>query len=186
MGAGLPGRTLTVFKLTVFNWRSRLHKAGRLAVFTVFTIGAGPGFAADDEHHHVNHLALLVGNPHEVQSDGERVSGGMLGVAYERRFSDSWRFVLAYEQEAFGDRTQRHTVIFAGASYSLSDRWTVFGGPGAEGRKLGQRDHFLFRVGTGYHFNLRRGFSLAPELSVDFVEGGTRVYVIALALGYGF
>jgi hypothetical protein len=173
--------------LTVSNWLSRLHKAGLLVAVTVFIICiSARAVAAEDEHQHPNHLAVLVGNPQEVHADGERVSGGMLGVAYERRFSDRWSLALAYEQEAFGDRTERRTVIFAGASYNLNDHWKVFGGPGGEGRKLGERGHFLFRVGTGYHFSLGRGFSLSPEFSIDIVEGGNKVYLFALALGYGF
>jgi hypothetical protein len=146
--------------LTVSSWPNRLRNAGLHTAVIVFMVCiAVPTFAAEDEHHHLNHLAVLVGSPQEVQSDGERVSGGMLGLAYERRLSDRWSFALAYEQEAFGDRTQRQTVIFAGASYNINNHWTVFGGPGGEGRKLGDRDHFLFRVGTGYQFSLGRRFS---------------------------
>lgn len=144
-----------------------------------------PAHASGDDSHHLNHLALLVGNPQEVK-DGERTSGGMLGLAYERQLSDRWSFAAAWEQEAFDDKTKRHTVIFAGASYEITDRWSVFGGPGGEGRNLGERDHFLVRLGTGYSFHLKSNFSLVPELSIDFVDDGTRVYVFALALGFGF
>jgi opacity protein-like surface antigen len=158
----------------------------RLFLFgsVLFLIAGAPATAAEDGHH-PNHIAFLVGNPQEVK-DGERTSGGMLGIAYERRLSERWLFTAAWEQEAFGDKTQRHTVVFAGAGYDITDHWRVFGGPGAEGRKLGERDHFLMRVGTGYHFGLRGNWTLTPELSIDFVEGGNRVYVFALALGYGF
>lgn len=149
-------------------------------------LGATEATCAEDDHgHHKNHVALLVGNPQEVK-DGERTSGGMLGLAYERRLNDRWNFIAAWEQEAFGDRTARHAIIFAGATYGITDNWLVFGGPGAEGRKLGERDHFLVRVGTTYKIHLKGGFSLAPELSIDFVDDGTRVYVFAIALGYGF
>jgi hypothetical protein len=165
---------------------SSLYRIAAIAaVAGCFSGSSSPAIAAEDEHHHDHHIAFLVGNPQEVK-DGERVSGGMLGVAYERRVSERRNFAAAYEHEAFGDRTQRQAIIFVGASYKLTDKRSIFAGPGAEGRKPRQHDHFLIRFGTGYHFNLGKGFSLAPESSVDFVEGGTRVYVFALALDYGF
>ena len=163
-----------------------MQKRRSSAVILILLLStAGITLAAGDDGHHANHVALLVGNPQEVK-DGERTSGGMLGIAYERALSDRWSFMAAWEQEAFGDKTKRHTVIFAGAAYSISNHWSVFSGPGGEGRNLGERDHFLFRLGTGYEFALKGGFSLAPEFSIDFVDDGTRVYVFALALGYGF
>jgi len=44
----------------------------------------------------------------------------------------------------------------------------------------------MLRLGTGYEFEIGKHFTLAPEAQVDFVAGGTKVYVIALSLGYGF
>ena len=145
-----------------------------------------PAIAADDEHHHLNHIAFLVGAAQEVHEDGNREKGGVIGIAYDRRLSDSWSLAFSLEQEAFGERTQRHGLFFAGASYNITHPWTVFGGPGVESRERGEPDHALFRMGTGYHFKLGRRFSLSPELYIDLVSGGSRVYVFALALGYDF
>ncbi len=44
----------------------------------------------------------------------------------------------------------------------------------------------MFRLGAGYEFKLGKNLTLAPEAQVDFVAGGTKVYVVAIALGYGF
>ena len=157
-----------------------------LAAFLLVLGATSPAAAADDgAHHHANHIAILVGAAHEVE-DGDRTSGGVLGIVYERKLSDHWYFATAWEQEAFGDKTNRHTVVFAGAAYGITDRWSVYGGPGVEGKERGELDHFLVRLGTGYNFPLSDRFSLKPEFTIDFVEGGTQVYVFALALGYGF
>lgn len=166
------------------NSRSSIKILCRWLSLAALTGAAGYASAAENGHH-PNQIFFLAGNPQEVK-DGERTSGGMLGIAYERRLSDRWNFMAAWEQEAFGDRTKRQMVIFAGAAYGITDHWAVFGGPGVEGRKLGERDYFLFRLGTGYEFALKGSLSLTPELSIDFVDDGTRVYVFALALGYGF
>ena len=159
------------------------------AIIALVLIVSAPVLAADDggQHKaHLNHVAILLGTASEKQKDGHRESGGMIGIAYERRVAEKWSFAAAYEEEAFGDKTQRHSIVFVGARYELNDRWSVFGGPGVEFRKLGEREHALLRVGAAYGFDLGRGFSLSPELSIDIVAGGTRVYVFALALGYGF
>jgi hypothetical protein len=50
----------------------------------------------------------------------------------------------------------------------------------------GDLDKAMLRVGTGYQFSLGGHWTLAPEVQVDFVSGGAKVYVFALALGYGF
>ena len=168
--------------------REQLHlqSVKRCAAALVLTVLAPSALAAGDgAHHHKNHIALILGAAQEVE-EGDTSSGGVLGVAYERKLSDQWYFAAAWEQEAFGDKANRHTVVFAGALYGITDRWSVYGGPGLEGKERGELDHFVVRVGTGYTFPLSDRFSLKPEFTIDFVEGGTQVYVFALALGYGF
>ena len=44
----------------------------------------------------------------------------------------------------------------------------------------------MFRLGAGYSFHLNERWSISPEAQIDFVEGGTTVYVLAVAIGIGF
>ncbi|MHC4960412.1 MAG: hypothetical protein ACYTGN_18845 [Planctomycetota bacterium] len=46
---------------------------------------------------------------------------------------------------------------------------------------------FMVRRGAGWEFELGKGFTLAPELSVDFVEGSSDIpVVLGVSFGYGF
>ena len=44
----------------------------------------------------------------------------------------------------------------------------------------------IFRLGASYEFHIGERFTIAPEAQVDFVEGGTNVYVFGFAFGIGF
>jgi len=62
----------------------------------------------------------------------------------------------------------------------------LIAGGGVEFREQGDPDKALFRLGAGYSFALGERLTLTPEAVVDFIAGGTTVYVIAMSLGYGF
>ena len=149
---------------------------------------SGTVLAAEEEHLPHNHIALLIGQAEEESPDGHHVSGRMFGVDYIRKFHEHWAWGVGFERESFveSNEQERHGVLAVGASYFVNERWRVFAGPGIEFRDPGEPDKAMFRIGTGYEFELSEHFKLAPEAQVDFIAGGTRVYVFALALGYGF
>lgn len=144
-------------------------------------------FAAEGEEHHLphNHVALIIGTAME-RHDGHEEDGGLLGLEYERQYSEKWGIGGIFEQEAFGGRTNRHAILAIPVSYHVNKHWRLFMAPGIEFRKFGDPDKALLRLGTGYEFNLSSHLTIAPEFQVDFVAGGARVYVFALAFGYGF
>jgi len=145
--------------------------------------------AAEDEGHHLphNHIAVLAGRAYEETKDGHHEDGNLLGIAYTRQFHEHWGWGLTFEQEVFGNNEQtRHGVFSVPVSYFVNDRWRLFIAPGVEFRGRGDPDEAMLRLGTGYEFEIGKHFTLAPEAAVDFIAGGTRVYVIALSLGYGF
>jgi hypothetical protein len=144
--------------------------------------------ASDDDGHHLphNHIAVVAAAAFEEQADGHRERGNVLGLAYVRQVTEHWGWGAAIEMEVFGDSNDRLGVLVLPVSYFPNDRWRLLAGPGVEFRERGEREHALLRVGAGYEFELGERFTLSPEVVVDFVAGGTTVYVLGLALGYGF
>lgn len=144
-------------------------------------------FAAEGEEHHLphNHLALIIGTAME-RHDGHAENGNILGIEYERWYSEKWGIGGVFEQEAFGDRTDRHAILAVPISYHVNKHWRLFLAPGLEFHERGDPEKPLLRLGTGYEFNLSGHFTFAPEFQIDFVAGGAKVYVFSLTLGYGF
>ncbi len=145
-------------------------------------------FAADEVGHHLphNHIALVVAAAFEEQADGHRESGNVLGLEYIRQVTEHWGWGAAIEMEAFGDHHDRLGILVVPVSYFPNERWRLLAGPGVEFRKPGEREHAVLRFGAGYEFELGEHFTLSPEAVIDFVAGGTTVYVLGFSLGYGF
>jgi len=155
----------------------------------VIVLASIPVLAAEgaEHHHHKNHIALLVGHAEEEQADGHHESGAMIGIEYYRQIiNDHWRIGAAFEMETFGDKHERYGVIAVPVSYFFTPSWRVFVAPGIEFGEDWETTDGMFRVGTGYTFNVTERFSISPEAQVDFVEGGKEVYVLSLAFGLGF
>lgn len=149
---------------------------------------SGASLADDEGGHHLphNHIALIAGIAYEEADDGHHEDGHLAGIDYVRQFSEHWGWGVTFESEVFGSEQKRHGVLAVPVSYFLGDHWRLFAAPGIEFREPGEPDKAMFRVGAGYEFELGAHFTLAPEAQIDFIAGGTKVYVIALALGYGF
>jgi hypothetical protein len=155
-------------------------------ILPILWIVSAGALAAEEGHHPPNHIALLIGHAEEEKSDGHHESGSMVGVEYFREIHPKWRLGVAFEQETFGDNHDRAGVLALPVSYFLTRQLRLFAAPGIEFRDKGEPDKFMFRVGLGYQFDLTKRISIAPEAQVDFIAGGTQVYVFALALGFGF
>ena len=146
------------------------------------------GLAADEAGHHLphNHIALVAAAAFEEQADGHRERGKVLGLEYIRQVTEHWGWGAAIEMEAFGDHHDRLGILVVPVSYFPNERWRLLAGPGVEFREPGEREHAVFRVGAGYEFEIGKHFTLSPEAVIDFVAGGTTVYVLGFSLGYGF
>ena len=144
--------------------------------------------AADESGHHLphNHIALVAAAAFEEQADGHRERGNVLGLEYIRQVTEHWGWGAAIEMEAFGDHHDRLGILVVPVSYFPNEHWRLLAGPGVEFRERGEREHAVFRVGAGYAFEIGKHFTLSPEAIVDFVAGGTTVYVLGFSLGYGF
>ena len=160
-----------------------------LCLLAATAIFSGATLAEEEGGHHLphNHIALIAGIAYEETDDGHHEDGHVVGIEYVRQFSQHWGWGAAFELEAFGDNDQKRMGILAlPVSYFVNEHWRLFAAPGIEFREAGDPDKPMFRIGTGYEFSLGDHFTLAPEAQIDFVAGGTKVYVIALSLGYGF
>ena len=110
----------------------------------------------------------------------------MLGLGYLRRFHEHWGVGAGFEMEVFGDNQKRHGILALSVSYFPGGGWRLFGAPGVEFSEPWKADKALIRIGVGYEFEIGKRLTLAPEAQMDFVEGGTNVFVFALAFGFGF
>jgi len=166
---------------------TKLTPASCLA--TIFLVYGEISYTAEEAGHHLphNHLALIVGHAEERLSNGHQADGKVWGLDYTRQYHEHWGWGLTIEQEGFRDNdNRRHGIVAVPVSYFISERWRVFAAPGIEFHNHGDPDEPMFRIGTGYEFALGNYLTLSPEVQVDFIPGGTRVYVFVLAFGYGF
>jgi hypothetical protein len=130
-------------------------------------------------HHH---LALFAGGGIETESGESDRAGFALALVYEYRFHEKWGIGAAVD--ALGQNTMRDTAIAFSVSFHPTERWRLFAGPGVEFTDHG--DEFLIRMGVGYEIPLTGKWTVAPEFAADFVEGGKRLFIGGVALGYEF
>jgi hypothetical protein len=163
----------------------------RTSLTCLIVIGASWGahvLAAEDTELHLphHHLAVIVGHAQEEQEDGHHESGTVLGLDYIYRFHEHWGVGAAFEVESFGNNHDRHGILAVPVSFFPSHHWRLFAAPGMEFSEPWEAEKAMFRLGVGYEFELGKRLTLSPEVQVDFVEGGSKVYVLALAFGFGF
>jgi hypothetical protein len=162
------------------------HRVGPLLILAIGTI-AGSAIASAAEHgdgstdHHQgphrNHIAGAAGvGWHDSES------ALSLTIEYERRLYQKWG-VIGFWEETFGDFDLGAIGVLG--AYHPSENWKVFTGTGIERKLKAKKNKGLIRVGGtyGWHFG---NFSVGPLMSIDFVEGGNRVYYLELTGGYGF
>ncbi len=163
---------------------TRAYAFPRLAFALVLLFASAFGVAAELPHHH---LGFIVGHAEEENAEGEFQRGSVLGLEYVHKFHDRWALGAVFEQETFGNNQKRHGILAVPVSFYVSKHWRLFAAAGMEFSDPWKPDKAMGRLGTGYEFPIgKRGWTLAPEVQIDFVEGGTNVYVFALVLGYGW
>jgi opacity protein-like surface antigen len=142
-------------------------------------------WSADEEghgglpHHHV---AVIAGGGVETESGHPDRAGFALGISYEFRFHEKWG--IGASVDALGQNTRRDSAVAVPVSYHLTERWRLFAGPGVE--FADGHNELLIRLGVGYEFRLSGRWTLAPEFVADFVEGGKKLFIGGVALGYEF
>ena len=107
--------------------------------------------------------------------------GATFGISYERRLG-RW-----YGLGFFADYlTSSSRNVATGVSFYMhpTRALKVLVAPGVDFRRTGP-DLVLLRMGVGYDIPLDSRWALSPEVNIDF-EGGYRVYVVGVELGWRF
>ena len=128
---------------------------------------------SDNEGLKSNGIELFVGATLR-DGDGE----ASFGIDYERRMSQDLGLGLMAEYTE-----GREWVIAVPVSIHITESWKVVFALGAE-LSPDDDDEFLQRLGVSYEFGFT-GWSLAPELNVDFAGGETKT-VVGLSVGWEF
>ena len=109
-----------------------------------------------------NFVEVFVGITHD---DGENEPS--LGVTYERRMQEKFGTGFIIE---FTDADNRETIVALPFFWHPAEPWRVVV---AVGNEYDDGEHrFLTRVGGSYEFEFS-GWSLSPEVNVDFVDDRT-------------
>ena len=155
----------------------------RIAALATLSVLAGTALGAELPHHH---LGVIIGHAEEENAEGDFESGTVVGVEYVHQFHPRWALGGVFEIESFGNNHKRHAILAMPVSFYARPRWRLYAAAGIEFSEPWKADKAMARLGTSYEFPLGDGWTLAPEVQVDFVQGGTTVYVFALALGFGW
>lgn len=132
----------------------------------------------DESHetHYRNYVAAFAGYTSEERGEG----GLTLGGEFTHRFSKHLGAGLVVER-VLGDVDA--WVALAGGGYR-TERWKFYGGIGLEDPDDDGRE-MLYRLGTTYVIPWQERTEWLVTGAVDFVDGDS-VWVLGLAIGYGF
>ena len=142
---------------------------------------ATPAFSEDGHSLPHHHLALFVGAGEE-RLRGVSHAEKAIGVEYELRFEEKWGIGAVLERVDVNHHTNKALVV--PFSYHPGGNWRFFAGPGYEFTE--NKDKFLVRLGGGYEFHLNDRWTISPEVVFDSIDGGSSVYLLGIAVGYGF
>ncbi len=146
-----------------------MRKVVALAMLTCVATIAAQAQESGTEPEEMNFVEVFVGI---TRDEGENEAS--LGLTYERKFD---RFGTGFIIE-FTKAENRETVLVLPFFWHPAEPWrTVV----ATGTEISDGDHtFLTRVGGSYEFEFS-GWSLSPEVNVDFVDNDA-----VLVLGASF
>ena len=153
----------------------------RLSLFPLllvcFILAATPVVAQDNENaegeaFEANSIEVFLGGTFD---DGD--SEASFGMSYERRLNESIGIggIVEYTNG-------REWVFAVPFTIHITEPWKVVLAAGIE-HEDGDNT-FLTRVGTAYEFKFD-GWSLAPEVNVDFVDGDVKT-VLGVSFGFEF
>ena len=131
---------------------------------------------AGEESHHKHALALFAGVTRE---HGENLD--TLGIEYSYRLHENWSVGGVIER---ADREKNSTLIIA--FVHLWPYKELFVGGGIGRKDPGDERQNTLRATIGYEFELRGGWSIAPQANVDFIEHEENEEVYGIAFGKRF
>ena len=132
-----------------------------MLVFIACAASAAQAAETETEAEYVDFIEVFVGITHD---DGE--NDPSLGVTYEHRFG---RFGTGFIAE-FTKADRRDSVLAVPFFWHPADPWRTVVAIGTEYNE--GENSFLARVGGSYEIEFS-GWSLSPEVNVDFVDAGT-------------
>ena len=124
------------------------------------------------EDFEANSFELFIG---ATLHDGE--SDASYGASYERRVGKA--FGIGGLVEYTNGREWVFAVPF---TWHITEPWKVLVAPGFEHEE--GESFYLTRVGTAYEFKFT-GWSLVPEVNVDFVDGEVKT-ILGVSVGWEF
>jgi hypothetical protein len=131
----------------------------------------------DHEESHSKHaLALFAG---VTKEDGEYLD--TLGIEYAYRVDEKWSLGAVIER---ADRDKNSTLVIAFAHY-----WPykgLFLGLGLGRKDPGDERENTARVTIGYEFELKGGWSIAPQANLDVIKNHENEEVYGIAFGKRF
>lgn len=156
-----------------------------LASILLLSIVSSTLFAAEEEHagggsheegHAKNHLGIFLGSTKE-----EGHFRDTYGFEYSRRINDLWSIGGVIER---ADRDEDSTLAIIVAHYRLTEALHLglgFGrkDPSDERRAVG-------RLSIGYDIELGGGWSISPEIAMDFIKSEEDEQVFGLIVSKSF
>ena len=157
-------------------------KSSLTALTAVTILLFAPLAQAEDAHASThNHMALFLGAGEE-KGHGNSHSASAIGLEFEKRYHDEWGIGAVLESVTVHGHT--NTVIVVPLSYHLDENWRLLLGPGYE--FTDGKNRALMRIGAGYQWHIADKWSVAPEILLDFIDGGSKTYLLGIAIGYSF
>jgi hypothetical protein len=129
-----------------------------------------------DESHGKHALALFLGVTHE---HGENLE--TIGIEYSYRLNKLWSLGGVIER---AEREKDSTLAIAFAH--LWPYKGLFLGAGIGQKDPGDKRENVLRGTIGYEFELGRGWSIAPQANLDFIENEENEEVYGIAFGKRF
>ena len=158
-------------------------QASLAAVALLLAIRAPVHASENESHGGHSHIGIFAGVGEE-QAKGHSHSAKGFGLVYEYKFPTHMDIGIVVERLEVDGHANTLAVIPFG--YTFDSGFRLFAGPGYEFKGNPTKDKWLLRAGVAYEFELSERWTLSPEVFVDALENGTKVYVGGVVLGYGF
>lgn len=130
----------------------------------------------EEEGHRRNALGVFLGATHE---EGE--NRATWGIEYTYRFHPRWSVGGVIER---AERDERSTLAVAFVHFFVTEG--LFLGSGIGRKDPGEERENTLRLTIGYEFELGGGWSLAPDVTLDVIEGDENEEVVGLTIGRRF
>ncbi len=157
-------------------------KTGAIALCVLFSAGAIASETGSEETHggeesHPKHAVAVFAGVTREESENR----GTLGFEYSYRINEIWS-VGGVIERAERDNDSTLVIVFV----HLWPYKGLFLGAGIGQKDPGDERENTFRATIGYEFELRGGWSIAPQANLDVIENEENEEVYGIAFGKRF